>query len=153
VGHDGGTVDTVICEPDSSIDHIAVSYACDTSIGTGPIPPEVGFGIHFNVKCTATTAAGLVFECFDLAPDTDFSAFTSSIANSAPIDCTGTMIYAYRVWASSAILTETGLIEEKTIDFSTAATTFDPELALKVSMFNNLVLLSDITPSPTSAGK
>jgi hypothetical protein len=63
------------------------------------------------------------------------------------------MIYAYQVWATTAILTETGGIDEKTISFSPAATTFYPELALKVSMFNKLVLLSDITPSPTSADK
>jgi hypothetical protein len=152
VGHNGRPMDQVTCEPDSSIAYFAASYACDTAISSGPIHPEVGFGIPFNVKCTAIPAAGLVFECFDLAPDTDFSGFNASIANSAPINCSGTMIFSYQISASSALLTETGEIYEETVSFSLGDTMFDPEFALKVSMFNNLVLSSDISPSNTSAG-
>jgi hypothetical protein len=96
-GHDGSATDELLCEPFSTTSFVAVSYACDISISTGPIPPEVGFGAYFNLKCTGMPADGLVFECFDLAPDTDFSGFNLSIANAAPIDCAKDMIYAYQV--------------------------------------------------------
>jgi hypothetical protein len=149
-GHDGSATDEVVCEPYSSTDFLAVSYACDTSISTGPISPDVGVGFNFNLKCTAMPAEGLIFECFDLAPDTDFSGFELSINNTSPIECAKEMIYAYQVLVGYTQLTEAGVIDSKGVSFSPGATTFDPGFAVNVSMLSTLV--SDTTPSPTSLG-
>jgi hypothetical protein len=149
-GHDGSATDEVVCEPYSTTNFLAVSYACDTSISSGPIPPEVGFGFNFNLKCTAMPAKGLIFECFDLAPDTDFSGFELSINNTSPIECAKEMIYAYQVLVGYTQLTDAGGIDSKSVTFSPGATTFDPEFAVNVSMLSTLV--SDATPSPTSLG-
>lgn len=92
---------------------------------------------------------GLIFECFDLALDTDFTAFNASIANSPPIDCAADMIYAYQVVVSFTILTDAAGINAVAVLYSPGDVRFDPEFALNVSMYSNLV--SDIAPSPTSA--
>jgi hypothetical protein len=64
--------------------------------------------------------------------------------------CFREMIYAYQVLVGSTQLTDEGVFDRKTSIFSPGTTTFDPEFAVNVSMFSNLV--SDLTPSPTSRG-
>ena len=106
------------------------------------------FGLSFNLKCTAAPTGDLIFECFDLAPDTDFDAFNLSIANSAPIDCAGDMIYSYQVAVSYTKATEAGGIDQGIFTYTPGDVKFDPEFALNVSMFSTLV--SHITLSPTA---
>jgi hypothetical protein len=54
-------------------------YPCDYS------DPEVDVAVRFNRKCTAKPSEDTGFICFDIAPDTDYDAYFSSV----PMDPSG----------------------------------------------------------------
>lgn len=50
-----------------------------------PCDPEVDVAVRFNRKCTAKPSENTGFVCFDIAPDTDYDAYFSSV----PMDPSG----------------------------------------------------------------
>jgi hypothetical protein len=147
-GHNGSTaMNQVVCElySSSSTVYTAVSYTCERFFSTSP-ESAIGPAIYFYIKCSASPAEGLIFECLDLMSDTGFSWFSDSITNTDCCDgCIGEMFVGYTSIVASWTSNIEGGIYQGLSDYSHKGVLFSPEFAVKVSMFSSLV---DITFAP-----
>jgi hypothetical protein len=134
----------------------AIVFGCQ---GYGPgveVPPEEGISQVFNQKCTAELERQ-TFECYELAPFTDFSLFVVQAESNPPQNCTQYTpedieqgaptqeSYLYSVYLSEQI--GNGVSSVATGPDWTAS--FDTDTAL-LTMYANVVEKPNDTNSPTS---
>ena len=137
----------ITCEPYTPEEGspLAATYTCEAPVRNGPV--SNGHGLAYNEICTSVPKPGLVYECYDVANGTDYSTFTSAIAD-GPIDCAKDPVYVYNIFLSNFILEEDGNIDSDNQENSIGYPIFNSDFA-DAAMFSNLV--SDASSSPTES--